>query len=329
MSATAATPPAATRLPAWMTDHAFVVISRLLALIILVVVLSLLSPHFLSWNNLINLLRQASVQFVMAAGLTLVVLAGGIDLSVGAVLGLAACLAASLINGGDVALGVLVALSVGLGCGLVNGALVTLVRIPSFMATYGMLWIAQGLAVIFMKGDTVYGLTPGFRTIATGFFLGIPIPIWIGLALLLVLHGLLHTTVLGRSIYAIGGNPAAARLSGMPVRLRLIAVYGLSGLLSGFAALVVIARINSADSSLGDELLLPAIAAVCLGGTSLFGGVGGIVGTAVGSLILAIILNGMNLLGVQTYWQNAMTGGIILLSVLADQIGGARLNRQS
>lgn len=322
-------PPAGLQLPVWMTERAFVVVSRLLALIALVVVLSLLSPHFLSWNNLMIVFRQASVQFIMAAGLTLVVLAGGIDLSVGAVLGLAACLAAHLINGGDVALGVLVALSVGLGCGLVNGALVTFVRIPSFMATYGMLWIAQGLAVIYMKGDTIYGLTPGFRTIATGFFLGIPVPIWIGLGLMLLLHGVLHTTVLGRSIYAIGGNPVAARLSGMPVRLRLMAVYGLSGLLAGFAALIVIARINSADSSVGDELLLPAIAAVCLGGTSLFGGVGGIVGTAVGSLILAIILNGMNLLGVQTYWQNAVTGGIILLSVLADQIGGARLNRQS
>jgi ribose transport system permease protein len=328
MSATA-TSPTAMRLPPWMTDRAFVIISRLAALIILVVVLSLISPHFLSLNNLTNVFRQAAVQFVMAAGLTLVVLAGGIDLSVGAVLGLSACLAASLINGGDVALGVFVALSVGLGCGLVNGALVTLVRIPSFMATYGMLWIAQGLAVMYMKGDTVYGLTPGFRSISTGFFLGIPLPVWIGLALMLLLHGLLHTTVLGRSIYAIGGNPAAARLSGMPVRFRLIAVYGLSGLLSGFAALIVIARINSADSSLGEELLLPAIAAVCLGGTSLFGGVGGIVGTAVGSLILAIILNGLNLLGVQTYWQAAVTGGIILLSVLADQIGGARLNRQS
>lgn len=328
MSATA-TSPAAGRLPAWATDQAFVIVSRLAALIILVVVLSLISPHFLSLNNLTNVFRQAAVQFVMAAGLTLVVLAGGIDLSVGAVLGLAACLAASLINGGDVAVGVLVALSVGLGCGLANGALVTLVRIPSFMATYGMLWIAQGLAVIFMKGDTVYGLPAGFRIISTGFFLGIPLPVWIGLALMLLLHGLLHTTVLGRSIYAIGGNPAAARLSGMPVRLRLIAIYGLSGLLSGFAALIVIARINSADSSLGEELLLPAIAAVCLGGTSLFGGVGGIVGTAVGSLILAIILNGMNLLGVETYWQAAVTGAIILLSVLADQIGGARLNRQS
>ncbi len=328
MSATAASP-AAMRLPPWMTDRAFVIVSRLAALIILVVVLSLISPHFLSLNNLTNVFRQAAVQFVMAAGLTLVVLAGGIDLSVGAVLGLAACLAASLINGGDVALGVLVALAVGLGCGLVNGALVTLVRIPSFMATYGMLWIAQGLAVMFMKGDTVYGLPAGFRTITTGFFLGVPVAVWIGLALMLLLHGLLHTTVLGRSIYAIGGNPAAARLSGMPVRLRLITVYGLSGLLSGFAALIVIARINSADSSLGEELLLPAIAAVCLGGTSLFGGVGGIVGTAVGSLILAVILNGMNLLGVQTYWQAAVTGAIILLSVLADQIGGARLNRQS
>ena len=126
----------------------------------------------------------------------------------------------------------------------------------------------------------------------------------------------------------MGGNPTAARLSGMPVTRRLIMVYGLSGLLSGFAALVIIARINAADSSLGEDLLLPAIAAVCLGGTSLFGGVGGVGGTAVGSVILALIVNGMNLLGVQTFWQNAVTGGIILVSVLADQLGGARLVRQ-
>lgn len=327
MSATTTTP--VTVMPVWLTDRAFVVVSRLVALMIIVVALSLLSPYFLTWSNLLNVFRQASVQFLMAAGLTLVVLAGGIDLSVGAVLGLAACVSASLINGGHIPEGVLVALGVGLACGLLNGALVALVRIPSFIATYGMLWIAQGLAVVFMKGDTIYGLPGGFRMIATGFFLGIPIPVWIGLSSMLLLHGLLHTTVLGRSIYAIGGNPVAARLSGMPVRFRLIAVYGLSGLLSGFAALIVIARINSADSSLGEDLLLPAIAAVCLGGTSLFGGVGGIVGTAVGSLILALILNGMNLLGVQTFWQSAVMGGIILLSVLADQLGGAKLNRQS
>jgi ribose transport system permease protein len=191
-----------------------------------------------------------------------------------------------------------------------------------------MLWIAHGLGYVFMKGEVIYGLPEGFRFIGAGFFWGIPVPVLIAAVLIVVLHLLLHTTVLGRAIYAIGGNPTAARLSGMPVTRHLITVYALSGALSGFAALVVIARVNAADSSLGEDLLLPAIAAVCLGGTSLFGGVGGIAGTAVGSVILALIINGLNLLGVQTFWQNAVMGAIILLSVLADQLGGARLVRQ-
>ncbi len=202
MSVTAPAPAAAAALPPWLTDRAFVVVSRLIALVTLVVVLSLLSPYFLTWGNITNIFRQASVQFLMAAGLTLVVLAGGIDLSIGAVLGLAACVSASLLNAGHVAAGVVAALAIGLACGFVNGMLVTLVRMPAFMATYGMLWIAQGLAVIFMKGDTIYGLPPGARVIAIGFFLGIPVPVWIGLTGMLLLHGMLHSTVLGRSIYA-------------------------------------------------------------------------------------------------------------------------------
>ena len=308
-------------------DRLFVVVSRLLALALLARARSILSPHFLTWGNVINVLRQAAVQFLMAAGLTIVILTGGIDLAVGAMLGLAACVSASLIVDGHLALGVASALFVGLACGTANGALVAYARIPPFIATYGMLWIAHGLGYVFMKGEVIYGLPAGFRFLGAGFLWGIPVPVIVAAGLLVVLHVLLHTTVLGRSIYAIGGNPVAARLSGMPVQRRLVAVYALSGLLSGFAALIVIARINAADSSLGEDLLLPAIAVVCLGGTSLFGGVGGIAGTAVGAIILALIVNGMNLLGVETFWQNAVMGGIILVSVLADQLGGARLAR--
>lgn len=309
-------------------DQMFVVISRLIALVFLVVVLSILSPYFLTWTNLVNVLRQASLQFMMSAGLTIVILTAGIDLSIGAVLGLAACVSASLISGGFVIVGIASALLAGLACGAINGLLVTVGRIPSFIATYGMLWIAFGLGYVFMKGEVIYGLPEQFRFIGAGFVWGIPFPVIVATVLLIALHLLLHKTVLGRSIYAIGGNPDAARLSGMPVMRRLVSVYALSGLLSGFAALVVIARINAADSGLGEDLLLPAIAAVCLGGTSLFGGVGGIVGTAVGSIILALIVNGMNLLGVQTFWQNAVMGTIILISVLADQLGGTRLARE-
>ena len=309
------------------SDRLFVAISRLIALVLLIVVLSILSPYFLTWTNLVNVLRQASLQFMISAGLTIVILTAGIDLSVGAVLGLAACVAASLISGGFVVLGIVSALLAGLVCGAVNGLLVTIGRIPPFIATYGMLWIAFGLGYVFMKGEVIYGLPEGFRFIGTGFLWGIPFPVIVATALLAALHLMLHQTVLGRSIYAIGGNPDAARLSGMPVTRRLVTVYALSGFLSGFAALVVIARINAADSGVGEDLLLPAIAAVCLGGTPLFGGIGGIMGTAVGAIILALIVNGINLLGVQTFWQNAVMGTIILISVLADQLGGTRLVR--
>lgn len=310
-------------------DQIFVIVSRLIALVLLVTTLSTLSEYFLTWSNLINVLRQASLQFLMSAGLTIVVLTAGIDLSIGAVLGLSACISASLISNGHVGLGIASALMAGTACGIINGVIVTIARIPPFIATYGMLWIAFGLGYVFMKGEVIYGLPEGFRFIGAGFVGFLPVPVIVAAVLLVVLHFVLHKTVLGRSIYAIGGNPDAARLSGMPVTRRLITVYALSGLLAGFASLVVIARVNAADSGLGEDLLLPAIAAVCLGGTSLFGGVGGIMGTAVGSLILALIVNGMNLLGIQTFWQSGVMGSIILISVLVDQFGGRRLAREN
>jgi len=307
-------------------DHTvFVAVSRVVAIAALIILLAILSPQFLTWGNFVNVARQASLQFLIAAGLTIVVLTGGIDLAVGAILGLAACLSASLISQGHVAWGIASALLSGLACGSVNGLLITYGRIPAFIATYGMLWIAHGLGYVFMKGEVIYGLPEAVRFIGVGFIGPIPVPVVVAVALLIALHVMLHGTVLGRAIYAIGGNPGAARLSGMPVKRRLITVYALSGLLSGFAALVVIARVNAADSSLGEDMLLSAIASVCLGGTSLFGGVGGIVGTAIGSLILALVVNGMNLLGVETFWQSGVMGAIILASVLADQLGGSRL----
>jgi ribose transport system permease protein len=307
-------------------DHTvFVAVSRVVAIAALIILLAILSPQFLTWGNFVNVARQASLQFLIAAGLTIVVLTGGIDLAVGAILGLAACLSASLISQGHVTWGIASALLSGLACGSVNGLLITYGRIPAFIATYGMLWIAHGLGYVFMKGEVIYGLPEAVRFIGVGFIGPIPVPVVVAVALLIALHVMLHGTVLGRAIYAIGGNPGAARLSGMPVKRRLITVYALSGLLSGCAALVVIARVNAADSSLGEDMLLPAIAAVCLGGTSLFGGVGGIVGTAIGSLILALVVNGMNLLGVETFWQSGVMGAIILASVLADQLGGSRL----
>jgi len=310
-------------------ERSSLLVSRVAGLVLLCGLLTLLSPYFLTWQNLINVLRQASIQFLLSAGLTLCVLTGGIDLSVGAVLSLAASLAAALIVGGHLGLGILAALAVGTACGAVNGVMVAYVRLPSFIATYGMLWIAQGLAYVFMKGEVIYGFPWAFRFIGAGYIGPFPAPILIILVVLAVLHLMLHYTRLGRAIYAIGGNPVAARLSGMPVQRRLVVVYALSGFLAAFASLVVIARVNAADSGTGEDLLLPSIAAVCLGGTSLFGGQGGVAGTAVGSLILALIINGMNLLNVKTFWQAFVMGAIVILSVLADQLAPGKVGRSS
>lgn len=305
-------------------DTRFVIVSRMILLALLLGVTALASSSFLTTDNLLVVLRQAALQFLLASGLTLVILTGGIDLSIGAVLGLSACLGASLIVQGHVWSGVGAALGVGLVCGLANGLLVGFLKMPAFIVTYGMLWIAHGLGYVFMKGEVIYGLPEGLRAIGAGRVGPIPVPVLIAAALCVVLHVMLHRMRLGRAIYAIGGNAVAARLSGMPVRGYVTAVYGLSGLLAGLAGLVLIARVNAADSGVGEDLLLPAIAAVCLGGTSLFGGHGGIIGTAIGSIILAIILNAMNLMNVNTLWQPLVMGCIIALMVLSDMVLGGQ-----
>jgi ribose transport system permease protein len=302
----------------------FFILSRILSILILIIFLSIISPQFLGWNNILNIFRQASLQFLISAGLTLVIITAGIDLAVGAILGLSACLSASLIVSGHLGLGIVAGLISGLLAGALNGLLVAFGRITPFIATYGVLWIAGGIGYVFMKGEVLHSFPPGFRYIGTGILFGIPVTILIAGIILVILHLLLHKTVFGRYIYAIGGNPIAARLSGISVKSKLFYVYTLSGLLSSFAALFIMARVNSVDSSIGEELLLPAIAAVCLGGASLFGGVGGIAGTAIGALILALVINGMNLLGVPSFWQSGVMGAIILGSVLADQYGSGR-----
>lgn len=303
------------RLPA---ELAFVVFTRVAVVAALVVLLALASPHFLTSDNMVIILRQAALQFLLSAGLTMVVITGGIDLSVGAVLGLAACVGAALIAKGFLFMGIATALLVGLACGLANGLMVAYIGIPAFIATYGMLWVAHGLGYVFMKGEVIHGFDPAFRALGAGFWGGIPVPVLIAAIVLLFLHVVLHLTRFGRALYAIGGNPVAARLTGIPIKKYLVQVYGLSGLLAGFAGLVVIARVNAADSGTGEELLLAIIAAVVLGGTSLFGGVGGIMGTAVGALILALVVNGMNMLGIPTFWQAFAMGAIVILAVLAD-----------
>ena len=288
---------------------------------LLCVALSLASDVFLTVPNILNVLRQTSLLFFMASGLTLVILTGGLDLSIGNNVALSACLAGTAIKAtGSPLLGAAIGLGVGALVGLGNGLMVALLRIPSFIATYGMLWVLQGLAYSYMAGEAVYGFPRGFRMLGNGVFLGIPIPVYAMLVFLLLGAGFAQRTVWGQQIYAIGANPVAARLSGVPVRKRLILVYTVSGAMAGLASLIFLARLNSAQADIGDGLTLPAIAAALIGGASLFG-------SFVGALILTLLLNGMNLLQVDAKWQPLVTGVIVILAVWLDMQARRRQQR--
>lgn len=285
------------------------------------IALGLSTDAFLTTSNLLNILRQASLIFLSASGLTLVIVGGGLDLSVGANLGLSACFAAAAIKStGSLLPGIAVGLACGMAIGLLNGLLVTKLRLPPFIATYGMLWMLYGVNYWYMKGDTIYGFPPQFRALGSGNLLGIPIPVYLMVAGLLAGGIFTRYTTFGHEIYAIGSNAEAARLSGIPVNSRLILLYMLSGATAGLAGVVYLARLNSAEAGIGAPLLLPAIAAVLIGGTSLFGGSGGLSGTVIGAIILTLVLNGMNLLGINSNWQPLVTGVIILLAALIDSL---------
>ncbi len=317
MSATQLTAPLGPRLA--VSEDALQVLYRLAGAGLICLALSIAAENFLSVNNLLNVLRQASLLFFLSSGLTLVVLTGGLDLSIGANIGLSACLAAAAIKAtGSPALGMLAGLGVGAIVGLANGLMVTALRIPPFIATYGMLWVLSGFTYYYMAGDTIHGFPPGFRQVGSGYFLGIPIPVYLMLVFLAVGVFFAQRTTYGQQIYAIGANPVAARLSGIPVNRRLVLVYTVSGAMAGLASLIFLARANSASADLGEFLTLQAIAAVLIGGTSLFGGVGTVFGTFVGALILTLVLNGMNLLSVHANWQPLVTGVIVVLAVWLD-----------
>jgi ribose transport system permease protein len=292
---------------------------RLLAALLVCTVLAALSEVFLTTGNILNVLRQTALLFLMASGLTLVILTAGLDLSVGANIGLSACLAATAIKtGNSPALGMAIGIGCGALIGFANGILVTALRIPSFIATYGMMWMLTGLTYYYMAGETIHGFPPGFRQLGSGYLLGVPMPVYVMLLFLLIGTVFTQRTVWGQQIYAIGANPVAARLSGVPVERRLVLVYTVSGAMAGLASLIVLARINSAQGDIGEELTLPAIAAVLVGGTSLFGGQGTVAGTLIGAFILTLVLNGMNLLQINASWQPLVTGVIILLAVFID-----------
>ena len=323
MSATPSAPLSGPQKGLWDTvpEPVKSVFYRLVALALLCVLLGFASDAFFTQNNILNVLRQAALLFLLASGLTLVVLTAGLDLSVGANVAISACLAATLFKStGSIAIAVASGLGCGLLVGIANGVLITALRIPPFIATYGMLWILHGITYWFMKGETIHGFPPAFRAIGSGYWLGIPIPVYLMVAFLVIGVVFAQRTRWGQEIYALGANPEAARLSGVPVKSRLVLVYAVSGAMAGLASLIFLARLNSAEGDIGEALTLPAIAAVLIGGTSLFGGVGSVFGTLVGALILTLVLNGMNLLQISASWQPLVTGVIVVLAVFFDNL---------
>lgn len=304
--------------------------ARVAGVAALAAVLALSSDVFLTSGNLLNVLRQASLTFLIGSGVTLVILTAGLDLSIGANVGLSACFAAAVMKAtGSIALGVAAGLACGTTIGALNGVMITWLHLPPFIATYGMLWMLHGTTYWYMSGETIYGFPQGFRALGSGYLLGIPVPVYLMAAALAIGVVFTRYTTFGPEIYAIGANAEAARLSGVPVRARLNLVYTISGAMAGLAAIVYLARLNSAEPDIGEPLMLPAIAAVLVGGTSLFGGVGGLFGTLVGAVLLTLVLNGMNLLNIHSNWQPLATGAVVLTAAGIDLIARRRLEARA
>lgn len=298
------------------------------ALIVIFIALSFVAPSFLTADNLFNLGSQTSVNAVMAVGVTLVIITGGIDLSVGSVAALSGVLGVMLMAnmGLDPVTGVIGGVAVGAAAGLVNGLLVSAVGLPPFIATLGMLSVARGLVLIFTGAVAVFGTPESFRILGQGVLGPIPVPVVLIVLVAIAGHLVLTRTKLGRYAYVMGSNMEAARLSGVAVKRHTTAVYVLSGALAGLGGMIAASRINSGQPNFGEGLELDVIAAVVIGGASLFGGRGSVLGSLIGAFLVAVIRNGAVQLDINTFYQNVLLGVIIWLAVWWDRYQRRKLS---
>jgi ribose/xylose/arabinose/galactoside ABC-type transport system permease subunit len=301
-------------------------LSTLIPLVLLWIALTIASPYFLTFDNAVNVLLNAAPLALIAGGMTLTLIAAEIDLSVGSVVALVGSLAALLsVNFGAPSPIVLIgAIGAGAVVGLVNGWFTTRLGMPSFVATLAMLGIARGVALLITQGKPIYGLPDTIAWLGQGELWIVPVPIVLAALILAALHFALSRTRFGLNVYAVGGNPEAARLSGVDVPGVKMAVLVLSAVLASVGGLILAARLNAGSGTVGADLLLDAIAAVVIGGTSLLGGVGRITGTVLGVLLIASIRNGLVLLNVSAFWQQVAIGGLILLAVSVDYLAKGR-----
>lgn len=315
------------------------------ALILIMVLFSFLSSSFLTWSNLVTVLVQSSINGLMAIGMTLVIVSGGIDLSVGAIAGLCGMVVGALIDVGIPlhALGIVIyphawaviILGIGAGSfiGAINGFIITRLKVTPFIATLGMLYIARGVALLSNNGSTFPLLdgtaehgNQGLPWIGTGLFLGIPLPIWLLLLACLIAMFVAHRTTFGRHVYAVGGNERTASLSGVKVKAVRVWVYVISGGLAALAGIIIAGQLDSAGAAAGTGYELNAIAAAVLGGTSLLGGKGSVGGSVIGALVIGVLVDGLILLGISDFWQMIVTGLVIVAAVAMDQV---KLNTMS
>jgi ribose transport system permease protein len=303
----------------------------LIALVLLCIGISLASDKFLTVDNGWNVMRQISVNICISVGMTLVVLTSGIDLSVGSVLALCGAITAGLLKFGievpshNLFVGftlmgaILAGLIAGSLLGLFNGWTVTKFKVPPFVATLAMLTIARGLTMLYTKGFPISNLGDNFAYIGTGWFIGIPVPVWISAVVIVIAVVITQKTALGRYIYAIGGNEHASKLSGISISKVKMTVYAIAGVLAAVGGIMVTSRLDSAQPNAGMSYELDSIAAVVIGGTSLSGGRGTIMGTVLGAIIIGVLNNGLVLLNVSPFWQQVVKGGVILLAVIIDK----------
>jgi len=302
--------------------NVFQKLGPLIGLFLIAIILSVMSSDFLTVNNIFNVLRQVSINALIAFGMTFVILTGGIDLSVGSILALSSALTAGMLAGGtDPIMALLLGLMAGAAMGAINGLIITKGKVAPFIATLATMTIYRGFTLVYTEGRPITGLSDAvsFQMLGKGYFFGIPFPIITMLITYAILYFLLKKTTFGRGVYAIGGNEEASLLSGLRVDRIKIGVYSLTGLLAALAGTTLTSRLNSAQPTAGVSYELDAIAAVVLGGTSLSGGRGWIFGTLVGALIIGVLNNGLNLLNVSSFYQQVVKGGVILLAVLLDR----------
>ena len=298
-------------------------LTTVLALIILMAVITIINSNFLTANNLLNLLLQVTSNALIAFGMTFVILTGGIDLSVGSILALSSALTAGLLGSGmPVTLAILISLILGCILGMMNGLLISYGKLAPFIVTLATMTIFRGATLVYTNGNPITkGLSDTFlfQFLGQGYIVGIPFPVIIMFIVFIVLYVLLHKTAFGKSVYAIGGNEKAAYISGVKLNKVKIIIYSISGIMASISGLIITSRLSSAQPTAGASYEMDAIAAVVLGGTSLSGGKGRILGTLIGALIIGVLNNGLNIIGVSAFWQQVVKGVVILIAVLIDR----------